>query len=198
MTTDSSSQLPIENGLRKPGEESRSPEFKAARDQLVTDVNTTVDTQLYRAEAGEITNEPLSRVTVLGRTGHNLTTIATESNGGEAAWKRNGVTAYERVYKDESGLVVHVHAVGSDELRQMMGTDYDHKGQTEVVALFEESRSDDAGTLSHISYRITADGQTAKMVFEEGIYKHRPVRTPEDIQMAETFFQSIMPTRSEV
>lgn len=195
------------NGIRLQGESDRSEEFRTARDAIIADANSLLDTlRATQAEGrstkvGILGNAPRIQQTSLGNTGPNLHLLATEYTPGAALYQqypeKGGAYVLESIIaKGDEIEVTHVSGTTefSRSLQELTGP-VRSSAHGEIVASFGvENISDERGT-SYYRYDFMGDGRVQKhfidLVGDRGTNKGIPVSTVEGLEMAQLALDDI-------
>jgi len=193
-----------QNGIRRQNEGDRSTEFKTGRDQLVSDINTFLDTLKIRQVCGNQTKkgllllQPRIAETSMGKNGPNTHLLASEYSSGLALYQKaaesGGSYALEMVHVlDDRTEITHV--TGTPEISRLLddalGTDRDQVRVRNEASFGVKDIRDD-GSSSYYSYDMYSDGSVKKRYVDlRGMHVTIPVSTVEGIEMAQAAFNQI-------
>lgn len=193
-----------QNSIRRQNEGDRTPEFKAGRDQLVTDINDFLDTLRARQAQGNSTKlgllltSPRMKQTSLGRTGPNTHLLAKEYSPGVALYQENpddgGPFSLEVVQiKNEEIAVAHVTGtpVISRLLQDAGGMERDHVSKYSEASFGVEDVNGVEGP-SYYTFDMYSDGSVIKRYKDlRGVNVSIPVSTAEGIGTAQLAFNQV-------
>jgi hypothetical protein len=212
MTDNSNDRLPPTNGLMSSGESTRSPEFKAARDELVTNVNGWLDDMAKLRDSGtslpdgsKISGEPRVVRTNLDKVAANpldsttnLHRVAEKVDWGTAVMGDGQSSPIElQAVRPDGSETEIVEAKGTDPISKMVhgNNGYESSRQNEVVVSFGVRTLPNQGAERYFRYDVMGSGNVVKaFVDEKGYHVQAPLRTQDDLSVAVSAFEEVKNT----